>query len=392
VTSAVNGAVGVVSTIAGVSSANKQQRIQAQQARVQQYASEVQYETQKMAMAQQREYSRQQQALAEVQYRVEDTAARLALKEQELQGLMGNAQAVFANKQQTLQEQSRYQEAMMQAQQQQYAVNEQARAIQGQALSASQQANDQTAGQLSQVTEALRQGDRERAAMLAMQAAQGQSDTVTGGLLSNDTRSLVEALKAKAEAGRFTEDDLQQLQYNTELSGLLQELGLNEVDTRRMQAQNSLDYANTVGRMNDTNLGYQQQQNALGTQLAQSTLDATSNLRNQQMGIDRTFADLGYSVQLNNMSAANAAQQASYQAMSQSSKGNGLLSALAIGGSLFNAAAPYIYKPPTFPTSGRPAATNREPYVYKPPGLPTGSKFNPINFGVDATNVNGGAA
>ncbi|AGY46495.1 internal protein [Cyanophage PP] len=394
--SPVNAAVGVVSTVAGISQSNKQARIQRQQAQVQQYASEVQYELQKQSLQQQKEYTRQQQALAEVQYRTEDAAARMALSEQEMQGLIGNAQAVFANKQQTLQEQARYQDTMRALEREQFAVGEQSRVRQGAALSQSEQANQQVTSQLQQVAQALEAGDKERAAMLAMQGANNQGDSVTSGILSNDTRDLVQALKAKVEAGRFTEDDLQQLMYNSEISSLVEQLGLSEVANQRQQTQSGLEYSQLMSQFNDRNLNYQQQQNALGLSSARGVLDTQSNLRDQQMNIDKAFSEMGYGVQLNNLSAAQGAQQANYQAMQSSARGGGLLSGLSVASSLFNVAAPYLFKSQqTQPVKNQ--GWSYDPgalYPMIPPGLPSGSTLKPSTTGIDVIdyNVYGGNA
>lgn len=351
---AASAGIGVVSTIASVSAQNKQAKAQAQAAQVQKYAQEVQYETSKQQLAQQKEYARQQQELTGMQLQAQDNQAKMALSEQSIQGTMANAQATFANAQQMQNAQTQFNEAQSQADKQEYQVQEQSRNMQAQALEQSSQANSGVSQQMQAVQQALANGDRQRAAVLASQAAQGQDDTVTGGLLSSETEDLIVALKQKAEAGRFTEQDMQQLMYNEELSGILNELGMGEVDASRQTNQNALNYANTVGQMNAANLGYTEQQNALGTKMGQQALTGAQAIRDQSRNIDAQFNELGFQAQGNSLSASSAAQIASSQAQSNASKPNGFLSALQIGGSLFNAAAPYLMPKWTPPAAQQP--------------------------------------
>ena len=361
-TAAVSGAIGVVSTVASISAQNKQAKLQQKSAEVNKYAAEVNYESQKQALQQQKEYSRQQQQLAETTYAAQDAQARMSLKENELKGLMGNAEQVFANKQQKVQAESQYNEALNAANQQEFAVNERARQQQGQAELASQQANEQTTQQLRGVMDALAKGDTTRAALLVAQNANGQDDSITSAVNANDTENLVNSLRAKVEAGRFTEVDLQQLAYNHEVVYAMRELGLSDVLNQRTTAQNARDYANTVTDLNSSNIDYAGKQNDVANRLALSTLDASKRLYDQQTNINKTFNELGYQTQENNLSVSNASQINAANTQIASSKPNGLLSALAVGGSLFNAAAPYLQKPWSPPNTRVPVT--RRPDVY----------------------------
>ena len=339
---AASAGIGVVSTIANISAQNKQAKAASQAAQVQKYAQEVQYETSRQNLAQQKEYAKQQQDLTGMQLQAQDNQARMALAEQSIQGTMSNAQATFANAQQLQNAQTQFNEAQSQANRQEYQVNEQARTQQSQGLEQSTQTNSSVSTQMQQLQQALSTGDRQRAAVIASQAAQGQDDSVTGGLLSSDTEDLVVALRQKVEAGRFTEQDMQQLMYNSELSSLLQDIGLSEVDSSRQTNENALKYANTVGDLNKANLGFTEQQNALGNKMGQQALTGATAIRDQSRNIDSKFNELGFQAQNNSLSASSAAQIASSQAQSNASRPNGFLSALQIGGSLFNAAAPYV--------------------------------------------------
>lgn len=341
----VSSGIGVISTIAGISSQNKAARVQRQQAEVTKYSQEVQYETQKMALTQQKEFARQQNNIQAMQYEASDAQAKMLLKQQDIEGLMSNAQAVFGNKQQLQNAEAQALEATNTINKNELGVKEGARQRIGQAADASSQSNTQVSQQLQAVSKAVQDGDMNRAAMLAMQAQNGQQDSVTSGFLSSDTKDLMSAIQQKVAAGRFTEDDLQQLQYNKELTGHLEALGLNGVANDRATNANALDYARKTGQMNDSNLAAQQQQNALGSKMAGDALTGAKSIRNQGTNIEQQFSELGFQSQGNNLSAAASAQIAASQAQVSASRPNGLLSALAIGGSLFNAAAPYVVRP-----------------------------------------------
>lgn len=347
----VSSGIGVISTIAGISAQNKAAKTQRQQAEVTKYGQEVQYQTQKMALEQQKEFARQQNVIQAMQYEASDAQAKMLLKQQDIEGLMSNAQAVFANNQQLQNAEAQSLEATNAANRNEFGVKEGARQRLGQAADASSQSNTQVSQQLQSVSKAVQDGDMNRAAMLAMQAQSGQEDTRTSGFLSSDTRDLMSAIQQKVAAGRFTEDDLQQLQYNKELTGQLEALGLNGVANDRATNANALDYAQKTGRMNDSNLGYQQQQNALGSKMAGDALTGATAIRNQGTNIEQQFSQLGFQSQGNNLSAASSSQISASQAQIAASRPNGLLSALAIGGSLFNAAAPYVMRPWQPPTA-----------------------------------------
>lgn len=347
----VSAGIGVISTVANVSAQKKQARVQQQQAEVTKYGQEVQYQTQKMALTQQKDFARQQNAIQQMQYDAADAQARMALKQQDIEGLMSNAQAVFANKQQVQNAEAQSQEATNATNRTEFGVKEGARARSGQAADASGQANDQATQQLQGVAKAVQDGDMNRAATLAMQAQNGQQDSVTSGFLSSDTKDLMSAIQQKVAAGRFTEDDLQQLRYNKELTGHLEALGLSGVANDRATNANALDYARTAGKLNDSNLANQQQQNDLGSQMAGNAMTGASAVRKQGSNIEQQFSELGFQAQGNNLSASSSSQIAASQAQIANSRPNGLLSALAIGGSLFNAAAPYVMRPWQPPTA-----------------------------------------
>lgn len=353
----VSAGIGVISTVANIAAQNKQARIQRRQAEVTKYGQEVQYETQKMALVQQKEFARQQNAVQQMQYEAADVQARMAVKQQDIEGLMSNAQAVFANKQQVQGAEAQSLEAEGQNNRNEFGVKENARQRMGQAADASGQQNAQVTQQLQAVSKAVQEGDMNRASVLAMQAQNGQEDSVTSQFLSGDTKDLMAAIQQKVAAGRFTEDDLQQLQYNKELTGQLEALGLSGVSNDRATNANALDYARTSGKLNDSNLDYQQQQNTLGSKMANDALTGATAIRKQGSNIEQQFNELGFQAQGNNLSASASSQIAASQAQIAASRPNGLLSALAIGGSLFNAAAPYVmrpWQPPTAPLKNAP--------------------------------------
>jgi hypothetical protein len=111
------------------------------------------------------------------------------------------------------------------------------------------------------------------------------------------------------------------------------------------QNDRSLDYANQLTGLNDLNLRSADQQNQIGNRAANTALDASQAIQGQARNVERQYQDLGFLSQENNMRIQQGASNISNSSMQSGNGVNGLLSGLAVGGALANAAIPYIRKP-----------------------------------------------
>lgn len=357
----VTAGIGVVSTISKVTGDARQRSMQRAQLQVKAQEAQVKAEMARQQSDIKAKYNEQVNQLAEQQYRAQDIQARLELQQQDVQSQMQEAQALFQSKQELGNADIRLAEQLQGLASERYSVSEAARQRDAQGLQASTQTNQQLTQGMAEITKALNEGDSRKASRLAQQYNQ-QGSASSNALLSKESEDLIEAMKQKAAAGRITEDDLQQLRYNKEISGLLKDIGFTSVNSQEQAALRSNANAKAADALNEQLIGSQSRRGDIGRDMAYGALDAAGNIRTQQNSIRDAFAGLERQSSLNAINAQQASDLSQVNYQQEGTRGNGLLSALAVGSSLVSAATPYLYK-----GSGVPTATNRPSLIQSSP-------------------------
>jgi hypothetical protein len=340
-------AVAVASTAAGIAANNKTRREARQASILQKYAAEVQMQQQIDALETQKAYTKQQQALQESVIRQQDAQAKQQLLEQGVAQQAQLANATYQNQAQVLAAQQSVAQQRQQLDKQAFAVNERSRAQKAQGYSQSEQTSQAMQSRLAQVEQALLAGDQAKAGRIAMSAASGQDGSRTSGIMSNDTAALVGSLLEKANAGRLEQDDLQQLQYNEELANLIHQAGASEAFFGNARLDNQERTNQITGDMNAANIANNQQLTERGLNYGLETLDATGKLKAQQRVIDNSVSDMNYRNQATAIKVGGSAAQNQANSVIRSNGGNGIISALQLGTTIMNAAAPFMNRTPS---------------------------------------------
>jgi hypothetical protein len=337
---AVGAAVGVVSTVAGMGEQSRQRNIQRKQAEVQQYAQEVQYEQEKMAIKHQKEFAAQTRALEDMQLKTQDMQMGNALNEQALEARQEEQSLTYQVGLKQVQDQSALQTASQALDLATYQQGEMQRQRNAQADSRQQEVVGQVGAQQSELAKYLADGNNAQAAAMLMNATQGQQDSVSSDIQTNRRGEIANSLRTLMEQGNLTDEAVRQALYEKDVASSLKDVGLYDVMLERIGATAQYDTSNSMTSAQSDLIKSGKKKNAIGEQLARTTLAGGTALRDQQRNIDARFGDMGYSAQTDNAGIRNAGIMSSLQAQQASSRGSlftTLANAAALGGSLYNA-------------------------------------------------------
>jgi hypothetical protein len=337
---AVGAGVGVVSTIAGMGEQSRQRNIASQQARVQQYTQEVQYEQEKMSIKQQKEYAAQSRKIEDIQLYAQDMQNRNALNDQMLAADQEQKSLEYQVAMKELQDRGALDGAKQQEVIARYGLGEQERQRIAQADSRQQETVGQLSQQQQQVAKFLSEGKQSQAAALLMNATQGQQDSVTSDNQTMGTKEIADTLRALSESGGLTEESIRQALSEKSVAEALKQAGLYDVALQSIGGQAQFDVNQSTTATQRALLATGKRKQDIGSQLATNTLEGGVTMRDQQRNIDKQFSNMGYQSQVDNAGVRNAAAMTAVQAQQAASKGSlftTLANTAAIGGSLFNA-------------------------------------------------------
>ena len=373
---AVGAAVGVVSTVSGMMESGRQKGIARQQAAVNQYAQEVQYEQQKLDIAQQLEFNKQQRALETVGLAAQDMQSRQFLIDQNQQSQKEAQQLQFQTDAQGLANRGALDQAKQLEQVQRYQLGEADQQRLAQSANRQSAQADQVSQQQAQLSQLIAQGRTQEAAAAIMQASGGQQDSKSSQVENDTLANTANNLQMLLNSDNLTSESLKQALYEKDVASALKEAGLYDIAMQSAGAQTQFDVNDTMNKLQGSLMGNAQQQTNIGQRLAKTTLDGSIGMRDQQRGIEAKFSDLGFQGQSNNASIRNAQSSAANQAAVASSSGSffgTLANAAALGGSLFNAYQ-MVKRPGQTPKQGLSAPTSD--YTPTPSGY-----FKPSNGG-----------
>jgi len=337
---AVGAAVGVVSTVAGMGEQSRQRNIQRKTAEVQQYAQEVQYEQEKMAIKHQKEFAAQTRQLEQMQLAAQDMQAGNALTEQALQARLEEAQLTQQIGLKEVQDQSALSTAKQALDLAKFQQEEIARQRVGAADARQQETVGQVSAQQNEIAKLLSEGKQAQAAAMLMNATQGQQDSRTSELQTDRRGEIAGTLRALMEQGGLTEEAVTQALYEKDVAQTLKEAGLYDIALEGIGAQSQYDVNKLTTDTQRDLITTGKRKNIIGEELARRTLDGGIGLRDQQRVIDAKFGDMGYNAQTDNAGIRNAGIMSSLQAQQESSRGSlftTLANVAAVGGSLYNA-------------------------------------------------------
>lgn len=383
---AVGAAVGVVSTVAGMGEQSRQRNIQRKQAQVQQYAQEVSYEQEKMAIKHQKEYAAQTRELERMQLASQDLQMGNALTEQALQARTEEAQLKLQVGLKELQDQSALQTANQALDLATYQQGELERQRIGAADSRQSEVVGQVGAQQAEIAKYLSEGKNAQAAALLMNATQGQQDSVTSDIQTDRRGEIAGTLRTLMEQGTLTDEAVRQALYEKDVAATLKDAGLYDIMLERIGAQSQFDVNRSMTSAQKDLIGTGERKNRIGEDLARNTLAGGIQLRDQQRGIDAAFSDMGYQSQTDNAGIRNAGLMSSLQAQQASSSGSlftTLANTAALGGSLYNAynmmRPTQQYSSPVRGNVSPPANTgNSRPYMG--PALPQVGVYGPVDI------------
>lgn len=337
---AVGAAVGVVSTVAGMGEQSRQRNIQRQQAQVQQYAQEVQYEQEKQAIKHQREFANQTRQLEDIQLAAQDKQMSNALTEQALQARTEEAQLGYQLELKGVQDESALRAANQALDLAEYQQGELYRQRTAQGLSRQSETAGQLNNQSAELQRYLTEGNSQQAAALLMNATQGQSDSKSSQITTDRKQEIANGLRTLMEQGTLTQEAVRQALYEEDIAATLEDAGLLDIALERIGAQTQFDVNKSMNSAQKDLLQTGKRKNAIGENLAQSTLAGGMLVRDTQRNIDKAFGDMGYTSQVDNAGIRNAGLMSSLQAQQASNSGSlftTLANTAALGGSLYNA-------------------------------------------------------
>lgn len=337
---AVGAAVGVVSTVAGMGEQSRQRNIQRQQAQVQQYAQEVQYEQEKQAIKHQREFANQTRQLEDIQLAAQDKQMSNALTEQALQARTEEAQLGYQLELKGVQDESALRAANQALDLAEYQQGELYRQRTAQGLSRQSETAGQLNNQSAELQRYLTEGNSQQAAALLMNASMGQSDSKSSQITTDRKQEIANGLRTLMEQGTLTQEAVRQALYEEDIAATLEDAGLLDIALERIGAQTQFDVNKSMNSAQKDLLQTGKRKNAIGENLAQSTLAGGMLVRDTQRNIDKAFGDMGYTSQVDNAGIRNAGLMSSLQAQQASNSGSlftTLANTAALGGSLYNA-------------------------------------------------------
>jgi hypothetical protein len=337
---AVGAAVGVVSTVAGMGEQSRQRNIQRQQAQVQQYAQEVQYEQEKQAIKHQREFANQTRQLEDIQLAAQDKQMSNALTEQALQARTEEAQLGYQLELKGVQDESALRAANQALDLAEYQQAELYRQRTAQGLSRQSETAGQLNNQSAELQRYLTEGNSQQAAALLMNASMGQSDSKSSQITTDRKQEIANGLRTLMEQGTLTQEAVRQALYEEDIAATLEDAGLLDIALERIGAQTQFDVNKSMNSAQKDLLQTGKRKNAIGENLAQSTLAGGMLVRDTQRNIDKAFGDMGYTSQVDNAGIRNAGLMSSLQAQQASNSGSlftTLANTAALGGSLYNA-------------------------------------------------------
>jgi hypothetical protein len=336
---AVGAAVGVVSTVAGMGEQGRQRSIAKKTAEVQQYAQEVQYTQELMAIKQQKEYARQTRQLEDSQLRAQDLQMSNALQEQVLQARGEENNLAHQVEMKTVSDLQQLSAANSQLDNAQYQLGEQQRGRNAQADSRQSEQVGQIDQTSQQVAKYLSEGNQQAAAAALMNASMGQQDSKSSDLQTDRRSEVTNTLRTLMQQGTLTDEAVRQALYEKDVAATLKDAGMYDVLMERMGAQSQFDVnASTLNAQRDL-LTTGKQKNKIGEDLASKTLSGGIALRDTQRNIDTKFGDMGFSAQGDNAGIRNAGIMSSLQAQQAASSGSlftTLANTAALAGSLYN--------------------------------------------------------
>ena len=337
---AVGAAVGVVSTVAGMGEQSRQRNIQRQQAQVQEYAQEVQYEQEKQAIKHQREFANQTRQLEDIQLAAQDKQMSNALTEQALQARTEEAQLGYQLELKGVQDESALRAANQALDLAEYQQAELYRQRTAQGLSRQSETAGQLNNQSAELQRYLTEGNSQQAAALLMNASMGQSDSKSSQITTDRKQEIANGLRTLMEQGTLTQEAVRQALYEEDIAATLEDAGLLDIALERIGAQTQFDVNKSMNSAQKDLLQTGKRKNAIGENLAQSTLAGGMLVRDTQRNIDKAFGDMGYTSQVDNAGIRNAGLMSSLQAQQASNSGSlftTLANTAALGGSLYNA-------------------------------------------------------
>ena len=350
----VGAAVGVVSTIAGMGEQSRQRKVVSQQAAVNKYAQEVQYEQQKNEIAQQIEFTRQQRTAENMALSAQDLQSRQFLADSTQEQTKQLQQLEYQTAAQNITNDAALAQGKQQIKVGEYQNNEAYNQRLGQAAGKQSATADQVTQQQAQLSQLIAQGRTQEAAAFMMQAGGGQQDSRSSQVENNTIADSANRLQQLLNSDNLTAESLQQALYDKDIAAALKQAGVYDLALQSVGNQAQFDTNKTMNDLQGSLMGNAAQSNAVGNRLAKSTLDSSIALRDQQRNVESKFSDLGYQNQSANAGIRNAASSAANQAASASSSGSffgTLANAASLGGSLFNAYS-MINRPGSTPKNG----------------------------------------
>jgi hypothetical protein len=317
----------------------RQRSIAKKTAEVQQYAQEVQYTQELMAIKQQKEYARQTRQLEDSQLRAQDLQMSNALQEQVLQARGEENNLAHQVEMKTVSDLQQLSAANSQLDNAQYQLGEQQRGRNAQADSRQSEQVGQIDQTSQQVAKYLSEGNQQAAAAALMNASMGQQDSKSSDLQTDRRSEVTNTLRTLMQQGTLTDEAVRQALYEKDVAATLKDAGMYDVLMERMGAQSQFDVnASTLNAQRDL-LTTGKQKNKIGEDLASKTLSGGIALRDTQRNIDTKFGDMGFSAQGDNAGIRNAGIMSSLQAQQAASSGSlftTLANTAALAGSLYN--------------------------------------------------------
>lgn len=330
----VAGVISVVGTAAGIIDRNDQASRQNAQIRAQQEATLRAQRIKLLQIEQQRQF-------ADEQYRLDimQRDANAVLQQQQLD--IASMQAMTQQTAATSGIDRQMQAAQLQqlgnnfaALQAEFNASQQARQAELSAQSEAAQGFDQMSQVAQQVQQALAQGDTQRAALIAQQAAQGSGVTSNSDKARQnkiDNQMSLEAMMSMIRQGQASEAMVAQVVQSQEFADILRQLGLVQGQNIRSAANAQLDQAMTLGNTNQflTDNNARSQQDYLSR--SRGMVETSRQIGNTQAGINRGYQDLNFLTDQWNTGAQTSTSLAQLESQKQS--GVGFLSAISALGS-----------------------------------------------------------
>ena len=338
---AVSAAVGVVSTVAGIASANKQAAAQQASVQASNQANKANYANQLATIAAKKGYADYQAHLSALSNQGLLSQQQLGIQYNNILTNIKTSGEDFANQQKILQQQTQNVGDKRTASTIRYTAEQQAlqERAQGdtQNITAQNQIGQAAAGDNSALQTGLSQQAMQQAYQAAMQGNNSWQSLSGAAQRESSQNQLSQRVGAdrQSQAGALAAAQLQQ-QYLQTITGQQQQLGNFNADALVQNADNALAYSEAAGAYNTQAIQNERTNNDLASQTAIAQLQGASQLDALTNKANTLMSDQGLATQANAAATTFGSQQSALAAQQNSIQGASLGQYAQAGIGLYN--------------------------------------------------------